>query len=183
MLWLVLLVVFAGVEGLTAGLISIWFCAGSLAALFAAMAHTSIWVQVGVFAAVSFLAMAVIRPIAKKHWQPTIQKTNVDSILGSEGLVTEAIDNIRGSGQVKIGEGDFTFYVKNGALIENGRLTMPVKDINIIGNGPQALADITAVADDLKIDEGTWTCGKEQSVPVSCGIPSVLIKSLTVGGE
>ena len=103
MLWLVLLVVFAGVEGLTAGLISIWFCAGSLAALFAAMAHTSIWVQVGVFAAVSFLAMAVIRPIAKKHWQPTIQKTNVDSILGREGLVTEAIDNIRGTGQVKIG--------------------------------------------------------------------------------
>ena len=103
MLWLVLLVVFAGVEGLTAGLISIWFCAGSLAALFAAMAHTSIWVQMGVFAAVSFLAMAVIRPIAKKHWQPTIQKTNVDSILGREGLVMEAIDNIRGTGQVKIG--------------------------------------------------------------------------------
>ena len=87
------------------------------------------------------------------------------------------------NGQVKIGEGDFTFYVKSGALIENGRLTMPVKDINIIGNGPQALADIEAVADDLKIDEGTWTCGKEQSVSVSCGIPSVLIKNLTVGGE
>ena len=55
--------------------------------------------------------------------------------------------------------------------------------INIIGNGPQALSDITEVASDLKIDEGTWTCGKEQSVPVSCGIPSVLISSLTVGGE
>ena len=103
MLWLVLLVLFAGVEGLTAGLVSIWFCAGSLAGLAAAMAHASIWVQVGVFAAVSFLTMAVIRPIAKKHWQPTIQKTNVDSIIGSEGLVIEAIDNILGTGQVKIG--------------------------------------------------------------------------------
>ena len=96
-----------------------------------------------------------------------------------EGIYVDQFSN----GQVKIGEGDFTFFVKNGFLIENGRLTMPVKDINIIGNGPKALADITAVASDLKIDEGTWTCGKEQSVPVSCGIPSVLISSLTVGGE
>ena len=87
------------------------------------------------------------------------------------------------NGQVQIGEGDFTFYVKSGFLIENGRLTQPVKDINIIGNGPEALADIRGVADDLLIDPGAWTCGKEQSVPVSCGIPTVLIGSLTVGGE
>ena len=87
------------------------------------------------------------------------------------------------NGQVKIGEGDFTFYVKSGYLIENGRLTAPVKDINIIGNGPQALSDIVAVGNDLKIDNGTWTCGKEQSVPVSCGMPTVLISNLTVGGE
>ena len=87
------------------------------------------------------------------------------------------------NGQVKIGEGDFTFFVKSGFLIENGRLTAPIKDINIIGNGPQALADIAAVGNDLKIDNGTWTCGKEQSVPVSCGMPTVLINSLTVGGE
>ena len=87
------------------------------------------------------------------------------------------------NGQVKIGEGDFTFFVKSGYLIEDGRLTMPVKDINIIGNGPQALSDITAVGNDLKIDNGTWTCGKEQSVPVSCGMPTVLIDNLIVGGE
>ena len=88
-----------------------------------------------------------------------------------------------GNGEVQIGEGDFTFYVRSGYLIENGRLTAPVKDINIIGNGPQALADIEMVADDLKIDNGTWTCGKEQSVQVTCGIPTVLIKKLIVGGE
>lgn len=87
------------------------------------------------------------------------------------------------NGQVKIGEGDFTFYVKSGRLIENGRLTAPVKDINVIGNGPQALADIVAVGNDLKIDNGTWTCGKEQSVPVSCGMPTVLVNNLIVGGE
>ncbi len=87
------------------------------------------------------------------------------------------------NGQVKIGEGDFTFYVKSGFLIEDGRLTAPIKDINIIGNGPAALADMRMVADDLIIDPGTWTCGKEQSVPVSCGIPTVLVENLTVGGE
>ena len=58
-----------------------------------------------------------------------------------------------------------------------------VKDVNVIGNGPEALAGIVAVGNDPKVDEGSWTCGKEQSVPVSCGIPTVLVKNLTVGGE
>ena len=96
-----------------------------------------------------------------------------------QGIYVDEFSN----GQVKIGEGDFTFFVKSGYLIEDGRLTAPVKDINIIGNGPQALADIVAVGNDLKIDNGTWTCGKEQSVPVSCGMPTVLISNLVVGGE
>ncbi|MBR0298116.1 MAG: TldD/PmbA family protein [Bacteroidales bacterium] len=96
-----------------------------------------------------------------------------------KGIYVDEFSN----GQVKIGEGDFTFYVKSGYLIENGHLTAPVKDINIIGNGPQALSDIVAVGCDAKIDDGAWTCGKEQSVPVSCGIPTVLVGGLTVGGE
>ncbi|MCL2502672.1 MAG: TldD/PmbA family protein, partial [Bacteroidales bacterium] len=94
------------------------------------------------------------------------------------GVFVENFSN----GQVQIGEGDFTFYVKSGYLIENGRLTQPVKDINIIGNGPQALADISLVANNGRMDNGTWTCGKGQTCPVSCGMPSVLIKKLTVGG-
>ena len=96
-----------------------------------------------------------------------------------KGIYVDQFSN----GQVKIGEGDFTFFVKSGFLIENGRLTAPVKDINIIGNGPEALRDIVAVGNDLVIDPGAWTCGKEQSVPVSCGIPTVLVNNLTVGGE
>lgn len=88
------------------------------------------------------------------------------------------------NGQVQIGAGDFTFFVKSGYLIENGKLTQPIKDINIIGNGPKALADITLVADNDKIDNGTWTCGKDgQSCPVTCGMPSALVSKLTVGGE
>ena len=120
---------------------------------------------------------------------PRMRATYMES--GPDGTREDLIASVKrgiyvdqfANGQVKIGEGDFTFFVKSGFLIEGGRLTMPVKDINIIGNGPQALADIQAVAGDLRIDEGTWTCGKEQSVAVSCGIPSVLIGNLTVGGE
>lgn len=92
------------------------------------------------------------------------------------------VDNFT-NGQVNIGAGDFTFFVKSGYLIEKGEKTMPIKDINIIGNGPQALADITMAAGDAEIDNGTGMCGKGgQMVPVTMGIPSVLVKKLTVGG-
>lgn len=120
---------------------------------------------------------------------PRMRSTYMEN--GSEGFSVEELIARAGNGvyvdefangEVKIGEGDFTFYVKSGYLIENGRLTMPIKDINIIGNGPQALSDIEAMASDLKVDMGRWTCGKGQNAPVSCGIPSVLIKNLTVGG-
>ncbi|MDR1746108.1 MAG: TldD/PmbA family protein [Tannerella sp.] len=88
------------------------------------------------------------------------------------------------NGQVQIGAGDFTFFVKNGYLIENGKLTAPIKDINIIGNGPKALADITMTGNNYQMDNGTWTCGKDgQSCPVTCGMPSALVSKLTVGGE
>jgi TldD protein len=88
------------------------------------------------------------------------------------------------NGQVNIGGGDFTFYVKNGFLIEDGKLTRPVKDVNVIGNGPKALEMVDMVGDDLEIDEGGWTCGKDgQSVPVSQGLPTVRVSSLTVGGR
>jgi TldD protein len=88
------------------------------------------------------------------------------------------------NGQVQIGAGDFTFYVKNGMLIEDGKLTRPVKDVNIIGNGPKVLELVDMVGNDLAIDEGGWTCGKDgQSVPVSQGMPTVRVSKITVGGR
>jgi TldD protein len=88
------------------------------------------------------------------------------------------------NGQVEIGAGDFTFYVKNGYMIEDGKLTRPIKDVNIIGNGPKVLEQIDMVSDDLTIDEGGWTCGKDgQGVPVSQGMPTVRVASITVGGR
>jgi len=104
-----------------------------------------------------------------------------DEIIASvkKGIYVDNFSN----GQVNIGPGDFTFFVKFGYLIENGKLTDAIKDVNIIGNGPQALADITMVGNDLQFSDSTWNCGKDgQSVPVTLGMPTVKIKKLTVGG-
>lgn len=108
-------------------------------------------------------------------------KDTEESLIASikKGLYVDTFSN----GQVQIGAGDFTFFVKSGYLIENGKLTQPIKDTNIIGNGPRTLSTIAGVANNLLIDDGTWTCGKGQTCPVSCGMPSVLVESLTVGGR
>ncbi len=104
-----------------------------------------------------------------------------DEIISSvkKGLYAETFTN----GQVNIGPGDFSFYVKTGFLIEDGKITKPVKDINIIGNGPDILTKVTMVANDFEFAKGGWTCGKGgQSVPVSMGQPTVKVSSITVGG-
>lgn len=97
-----------------------------------------------------------------------------------KGIYVKDVSN----GQVKIGEGDFAFYISQGNLIEDGKITRPVKDINIMGNGPKMLQDVSMVANDLEMYQGgTGACGKGgQSVPVSFGLPTCLVKSLTVGG-
>jgi len=97
-----------------------------------------------------------------------------------KGIIAETFTN----GQVNIGAGDFTFYIKNGWLIEGGKVTAPIKDINIIGNGPEALTRVTMAANDFRLDTGGWTCGKNgQMVPVSQGLPTMLVSKMTVGGE
>ncbi|HJX71545.1 MAG TPA: TldD/PmbA family protein [Bacteroidales bacterium] len=108
-------------------------------------------------------------------------ETSEDVIKAAKnGIYIEDVSN----GQVKIGEGDFAFYVSQGRMIEDGKLTAPIKDVNIMGNGPKMLENIIMVANDLKLDEGgAGSCGKGgQSVPVSFGLPTCLVKSMTVGG-
>lgn len=88
-----------------------------------------------------------------------------------------------GNGEVAIGAGDYSFYVRTGHLIEDGKLTRPIKDANLIGNGPDSLSKVLMVGNDPRLDHGTWTCGKDgQSVPVGMGLPTVLVSSITVGG-
>ncbi len=86
-------------------------------------------------------------------------------------------------GQVEIGKGDFVFMVGEGYLIENGRITAPVKNATIVGNGPEVMTKVVAVAGDCRLARRHYTCGKSgQYVPVGVGMPTVKIASITVGG-
>ncbi len=110
---------------------------------------------------------------------PHTREEVIAAVKGT-GIIAETFTN----GQVQIGAGDYTFYIKNGWLVEDGKITAPIKDVNIIGNGPESLKRITMAANDSKLDTGGWTCGKDgQGVPVSQGLPTVLVSKMTVGGE
>jgi len=88
-----------------------------------------------------------------------------------------------GGGQVDITSGKFVFSSSEAYLIENGKVTRPVKGATLIGNGPEVMNRISMVADDLELDSGIGNCGKEgQSVPVGVGQPTLKIDALTVGG-
>ena len=88
-----------------------------------------------------------------------------------------------GGGQVDITSGKFVFSASQAWWVENGKLQYPVKGATIIGNGPDALTRVTMIGNDLQLDSGVGTCGKEgQSVPVGVGQPTMRINGLTVGG-
>jgi TldD protein len=88
-----------------------------------------------------------------------------------------------GGGQVDITSGNFVFSASESYLIEDGKVTRPVRNASLIGNGPEALKYVSMVGNDLKLDEGIGVCGKEgQSVPVGVGIPTIKIDRMTVGG-
>ena len=88
-----------------------------------------------------------------------------------------------GGGQVDITNGKFVFSASEAYLIEDGQITSPVKGATLIGDGPTVLTRVTAVGNDLKLDPGIGTCGKDgQGVPVGVGIPTIKVSSLTVGG-
>ena len=88
-----------------------------------------------------------------------------------------------GGGQVDITSGKFVFSASEAYLIENGKVTHPVKGATLIGNGPDVLTRVSMVGNDLKLDDGVGTCGKDgQSVPVGVGQPTLRVDGLTVGG-
>ena len=101
--WLVLLLAFAALEGITVGLTSIWFAAGALAALIAALLHGPLWLQIALFLVVSILCLLAVRPLARKYVNTQVQPTNADRVIGAEARVTEDIDNIQGKGAVSVG--------------------------------------------------------------------------------
>jgi len=108
-------------------------------------------------------------------------KTPPEEILASVQKGIYAVNF--GGGQVDITSGKFVFSASEAYLIENGKLGAPIKGATLIGNGPDVLTRVSMVGNDLKLDDGVGTCGKEgQSVPVGVGQPTVRIENLTVGG-
>lgn len=100
--WVAMMIAFGILEGMTASLVSLWFCVGSLIALISAAVGASIGMQIGIFTIVSLLCIALIRPFAKKVLKPANEKTNADRILGAEAVVTEAISNRNAKGQIRV---------------------------------------------------------------------------------
>ena len=120
--WLVLLIGFIMVEASTVSLVSSWFACGALAALIASSLGAEVWLQVVLFFGVSAVCLALLRPILKKHFTPKLVKTNVDSVIGSKGYVTAAVDNLAGAGQVKLGAVYWTARSTSGDSIPEGTL-------------------------------------------------------------
>lgn len=112
-------------------------------------------------------------------------------LLGGESDPDEILKSVKrgvfarkfGGGQVDISNGDFVFSLTESYLIEDGKLTTPLKGVNLIGNGPDVLRHVTMLGHDLETSDGIWTCGKDgQSVPVGVGCPTIKIDKITVGG-
>ncbi len=121
---------------------------------------------------------------------PMPRMTNTFMVAG-ESAPQDIINSVKrglyavsfGGGQVDITSGKFVFSASEAYLIEDGKVTAPVKGATLIGNGPDVLTRVSMVGSDLKLDEGIGTCGKDgQSVPVGVGLPTIKIDGLTVGG-
>jgi len=121
---------------------------------------------------------------------PMPRMTNTFMLAGTESTediirsVKRGIYAVQfGGGQVDITNGKFVFSTSEAYLIEDGKITAPVKGATLIGNGPDALTKVTAVGNDMELDHGIGTCGKDgQSVPVGVGLPTIKISEMTVGG-
>ncbi|MCI2106128.1 MAG: NfeD family protein [Intestinimonas sp.] len=98
--WLAALILFGIVEAITVGLASIWFAAGAVAALIVSALTGPLWAQITIFFAVSIVCLLMVRPLSRKYLDPTHQATNADRIIGTEGMVTEEINNLKAQGRV-----------------------------------------------------------------------------------
>lgn len=119
-LWLLLMVVFLIAEASTVTLVSIWFAAGALAAMVVGMTGGGFGFQIAVFLTVSVVLLTALRPFVRKYINPKITPTNIDSVIGSVGYVTQDIDNANAAGQVKLGSMYWTARSTSGAPIAAG---------------------------------------------------------------
>ena len=125
--WLALLILFSVGEAITVGLTCVWFAVGALGALLCALAGGNLWLQLGVFLILSGVALALVRPLAKKFLTPGYSATNADRVIGAEAVVTQSIDNLHGQGQVNIAGQTWTARSQNDTVIPEGTLVQVLR--------------------------------------------------------
>ena len=118
--WFLLMVFFILLEAGTVALVSTWFAAGALGAMIIALCGGGLWLQCVVFLVISVVLLFSLRGFLRKHITPKQIKTNVDSIVGTEGLVTATIDNLASTGQVKLGGMEWSARSTSGEVIQPG---------------------------------------------------------------
>ncbi len=120
--WGALLLLFLFVEGITAGLASIWFALGALVALLASLLHAPLWLQIALFFAVSIATLILTRPLARKYINGRRQATNADRVIGMTGRTTETVDNIAGTGAIYVDGKTWTARTSSGETIPEDAL-------------------------------------------------------------
>ena len=126
-LWLGLMVLFGILELSTVNLVSIWFVAGSLVAMIAALAGASIWIQISLCLVTAGLLLACLQPFVRKFVTPKKTATNADMVLGREAYLNEAVDNIRGTGTLKLDGKEWTVRSMDQTILPAGTLVKIVK--------------------------------------------------------
>ena len=118
--WLVLMVIFLIAESASVMVISLWFAIGALAAMVASLCGAPVWLQALLFFVVSMSLLLTLRPLTKKYFTPRISRTNVDALIGKEGLVLEAVDNVNTAGRVKVDGMEWAARSENGQVLQAG---------------------------------------------------------------
>ena len=126
-LWIAAIVIFGIVEAATVNMVSLWFMGGALAALVADLLGAGSWVQVAVFLVVSAALLAALRPFVRKFISPRKIATNADMAIGREAYLTETVDNIRGTGALKLDGKEWSVRSASGAVLEKEMLVRVVK--------------------------------------------------------
>lgn len=141
LVWVAAVVLFGILEAATVNLVSLWFIAGALVSFVAALAGAPLWLQILLFFAVSIVLLAALRPLVKKYVAPRVIRTNAESLVGQEAVVTETIDNLNAQGQVKVNGMFWTARSTDSTLIPQGA-TVVIRSIQ----GVKVLVDPVPVS-------------------------------------
>lgn len=125
--WVGVMIAFGILEVATVNMVSLWFVGGAAAALIAQLLGGNVWVQIIVFFVVSIILLACLRPFTKKYVTPNKTATNADMALGQQAYLTETVDNLRGTGSLKLDGKEWSVRSANGEVLPEGTLVTVVK--------------------------------------------------------